>query len=235
MLSSVNQAIDKVGNFSYFVLLSTLVMFLDSCLIYSEGIPLEELSWSYVHSNLSFGKALLFLCLFSLFMALVVPFLKSFISQIAIALPTIEIFQAYPPEIRSSLRRDAYSKDYVSMSQMQSFAIINNNNVAQNVINEKRLEIKTQLDLEQYCFGFIVATVLSLLVGFGDATSLAVRMFTFAPDPELFSFDVAKVLLLTFVYLSMIYIGIIKGCCFQLSEMWNDRIYFPDNDINKDK
>ncbi|EPP24977.1 hypothetical protein L910_0126 [Vibrio fluvialis PG41] len=235
MLSSVNQAIDKAGNFSYFVLLSTLVMFLDSCLIYSEGIPIEELSWSYAHSNLSFGKILLFLCLFSLFMALVVPFLKSIISAFAIALPTIEIFQAYPPEIRSSLRREAYSGDYVSMSKMQSFAIINNNNVAQSVVNEKRQEMKAQIDLEKYCFGFLVATVLSLLVGFSDATSLAVKMFTFASDPDLFSFDVVKVLLLVFVYISMIYIGVIKGCCFQLSEMWNDRIYFPGNDINKDK
>ncbi len=230
MLSSINQVIDKVTNLKYFVLLSTLVFFLDSCLVYSEGVPIDELAWSYIHTNLTLGKTLLFLCVFSLLMAFVVPSLKSGISCIATLLPTIEFFQAYSPEERQ--RRDGHSGDWISTREMQIFAVRNNNGAAQDLVNRKQQEIKDKYELERLCFGFIVVSIINLFVGFGEVNSLIIDLFTFSSNVELLSFDMVKAFLLMFVYVFAIYIGIIKGCCFQLTHPQHDKINFPRNNIN---
>jgi len=89
VLSYVNQIIDRADSFNYFVFLSTFVIFLDGVLLYDQGISIYELNFSYINSNITIGSFLVFLCIYSLFMAVVVSGLKFIISQIVLALPTI--------------------------------------------------------------------------------------------------------------------------------------------------
>ncbi|TOP14202.1 hypothetical protein CGH22_23495 [Vibrio parahaemolyticus] len=115
---------------------------------------------------------------------------------------------------------------------MRTYAIKNDNSVALGVVAEKRQETRNLLNLEKNCFAFLLASLLSLAVGFEDSPSLVVSMFTFTEGGNLLSFESLKAILVSGVYISMVYLGVIRGCCFQITpSLYSDRIYFPDNDI----
>ncbi|WP_219576774.1 hypothetical protein, partial [Vibrio parahaemolyticus] len=228
VLSYVNQIMDRADSFNYFVFLSTFVIFLDGVLLYAHGISIFELNFSYIKSSITIGSFLVFLCVYSLFMAVVVTGLKFVISQIVLSLPTIEFFQ----HSDNGNFRQTFTKDYVTTSQMRTYAIKNDNSVALGVVAEKRQETRNLLNLEKNCFAFLLASLLSLAVGFEDSPSLVVSMFTFTEGGNLLSFESLKAILVSVVYISMVYLGVIRGCCFQITpSLYSDRIYFPDNDI----
>lgn len=230
VLSYVNQIMDRADSLNYFVSLATFVIFLDGVLLYDQGISIYKLNFSYIKSNISIGSFLVFLCIYSLFMAVVVSGLKFIISQIVLALPIIQWLQS--PESRDLRKWSA--KNYVSISEMQSYAINNDNAIALRIIDEKKQEIKDLRNLEKNSFAFLLASILSLAVGYDENTSL-VYMFTFSPDASMFSFDVLKAILFISVYSNMFYFGVVRGCCLKMSSMYNDYIYFPNNDIKNNK
>ncbi|MBY7705258.1 hypothetical protein [Vibrio harveyi] len=228
VLSYVNQIMDRADSFNYFVFLSTFVIFLDGVLLYAHGISIFELNFSYIKSSITIGSFLVFLCVYSLFMAVVVTGLKFVISQIVLSLPTIEFFQ----HSDNGNFRQTFTKDYITASKMRTYAIKNDNSVALGVVAEKRQETRNLLNLEKNCFAFLLASLLSLAVGFEDSPSLVVSMFTFTEDGNLLSFESLKAILVSVVYITMVYLGVIRGCCFQITpSLYRDRIYFPDNDI----
>ncbi len=138
VLSYVNQIMDRADSFNYFVFLSTFVIFLDAILLYAHGISIFELNFSYIKSSITIGSFLVFLCVYSMFMAVVVTGLKFVISQIVLSLPTIEFLQ----DSNNWNFRQTFSKDYVTTSQMRTYAIKNDNSVALGVVAEKRQEIR---------------------------------------------------------------------------------------------
>ncbi|EKO3708946.1 hypothetical protein [Vibrio metschnikovii] len=228
VLSYVNQIMDRADSFNYFVFLSTFVIFLDGILLYAYGISIFELNFSYIKSNITIGSFLVFLCVYSLFMAVIVTGLKFVISQIVLSLPTIEFLQH--PDNRNF--RQMAGKDYVTISQMRTYAIKNDNSVALGVVAEKHQETRNLYNLEKNCFAFLLASLLSLVVGFDGNPSLVVSLFNFTEDGNVFSFENLKTILVSVVYITMVYIGVIRGCSFQITpSLYRDRIYFPDNDI----
>jgi len=114
---------------------------------------------------------------------------------------------------------------------MRTYAIKNDNAVALGIVAEKNQEIKNLLNLEKNSFAFLLASILSLVVGFDESTSLVIRMFTFSEDASMLSFNTLKTILVASVYISMFYFGVIRGCCLQVSFLSSDDIYLPDNDI----
>ncbi|MBO2635271.1 hypothetical protein I6M42_01120 [Shewanella algae] len=228
VLSYVNQIMDRADSFNYFVFLSTFVIFLDGILLYAHGISIFELNFNYIKSNITIGSFLVFLCVYSLFMAVVVTVLKFVISQIVLLLPTIDFLQ----HSDNGSFRQTFEKDYVTTSQMRSYAIKNDNSVALGVVAEKHQETRHQLNLEKNCFAFLLASLLSLAVGLEGSPSLVVSMFTFTENGNIISFEGLKAILVSVVYITMVYIGVIQGCCFQTTSfLYIDRIYFPDNNI----
>ncbi|PLR59063.1 hypothetical protein [Vibrio parahaemolyticus] len=227
VLSYVNQIMDRADSFNYFVFLSTFVIFLDSVLLYDQGVSIYDLNLGYIKSNITIGSFLVFLCIYSLFMAVVVNGLKLTISQIVLVLPTIQFLQN--PE--SSDLRKWHATNYVSISKMRTYAIKNDNAVALEAIAEKQQEIRNILNLEKNSFAFLLASILSLAVGFEGNALLVVSMFTFSEDASILSFNSLKAFLVGVVYISMFYLGVVRGCCLQISSLGSDDIYFPDNDI----
>ncbi|HCE2594242.1 hypothetical protein WOC08_23365 [Vibrio parahaemolyticus] len=227
VLSYINQIMDRADSFNYFVFLSTFVIFVDGILLYEQGASIYDLNFSYIQSNVTIGSFLVFLCVYSMFMAVIVTGAKHITSQIVLALPTIKWLQT--SDYRNY--RNSYSKNYVSSSQMRIYAIKNDNAVAFGVVAEKQREIRNLLNLEKNCFAFLLASTFSLIIGFGQTPSLVVRIFTFSSNAGLFTFESLKVILVMAVYLTMFYIGVIRGCGFQNTHIYNNDIYFPENDI----
>lgn len=227
VLSYVNQIMDRADSFNYFVFLSTFVIFLDGILLYEKGISVYDLNFSYIKSNVTIGSFLVFLCVYSMFMAVVVTGSKYIISQIVLALPTIEWLQTS----NYDGYRNAYTENYISTSRMRTYAIKNDNAVAFRMVAEKQQEKRNLLNLEKNCFAFLMASIFSLIVGLGEVSSLVVCMFTFSSIADIFSFESLKAILVGAVYLTMFYVGVIRGCGIQITHIYNDDIYFPDNDI----
>ncbi|WED29902.1 hypothetical protein L3V77_21075 [Vibrio sp. DW001] len=227
VLSYVNQIMDRADSLNYFVFLSTFVIFLDGVLLYDQGISIYELNFSHIKSNITVGSFLVFLCVYSLFMVVVVSGLKRIISIVVLVLPTIEWLQ----NTESSDLRQWHAKNYVSISQMRTYAIKNDNAVALGIVSEKNQEIKNLLNLEKNSFAFLLASILNLAVCSDGNASLVVQMFTFSVDASILSFDTLKAILVGSVYITMFYVGVIRGCSFQNTSIYNNSIYFPDNDI----
>ncbi|WP_219584470.1 hypothetical protein, partial [Vibrio parahaemolyticus] len=60
---------DRADSFNYFVFLSTFVIFVDGILLYEQGASIYDLNFSYIQSNVTIGSFLVFLCVYSMFMA----------------------------------------------------------------------------------------------------------------------------------------------------------------------
>lgn len=221
IVTSVNNLIETANNFSYFVFLSTFVIFLDSVLIHSSGISIYELKWNYIESKFSIGSILVFLSMFSLFMAVIVSTCQIILFQFVLSLPRwLRVHHTF---------QEKNDPDYLSLERLRIYAIKNDNSIANSIMKEKKAEIRARFDLEKQCFGFMLASLLSYIVGFYEHNSIVFQLFMFSGDGDLFSFSTLKSILVGLVYIIMFYLGIVRGCGFETFDFGFDKVYFPQS------
>lgn len=227
-----NQILDKVDNFQYFVLLGTFTMMLDSALIYVNGISVLSVSWNYINTNITIGSALTFICFFSLYISYIVTGLQQFVSAILISLPhgTWDIFNP-----SKDYCNKPSNEEYIYVSDLKSYAIKNNNAVALEVVNSKRDEVYSTHQIERYSFAFLIASVINWAVSTDSNNSIFTKFFYFSFKDDLIVTDTIKFTLGCFLYMTIFYLGVIRGS--GLVDTWNDnyKIYLPGHKNNFNK
>ncbi len=229
-ISTVNGFLSKVDNFKYFVLVGTFTMMLDTAFIYAKGVSLLDVNWNYINTSTTIGDVLVFLCLFSLFITFVSSTLIYIIRTIYFSLPS-GVWVFFNP---STDRNHPYKNDYISVDRLRSNAIKNNNNVAYMAANEKCLETSSTEQLERYSFSFLIASFINWIIGNNDIESIIMPFFIFSEKSDLFSFDTTKAILTTILYISVSYLGVVRGCGIVKNSIYEDRIYIENHNMNDD-
>ncbi len=221
-----NGILSKANDFKYFVLLGTFILFLDSSLIFYKNTALINLNISYLKDNISVGSILIFLCLFCLFVSFVVGTIRMMLSALIYMIPY---------EWSALFRLDSYSKidydNYISSSDLKTFAITNNNQVAYDAYLNWKSENTSKL-LEHYSLSFLLASTLNLLAWFKSDDAILNILFSIDSNANLLSVDTFIMMLSSILYIALFYLGVIVGCGLTFDRL-SHYIYLHNHGIKK--
>lgn len=225
-IDAVNGVLTKANDLRYFVLLGTLVLFLDSSLILYKDSALVDLSVSDLKDDITIGSILIFICFFCLFVSFVVGSTKVLISG---------IFQLIPYGWTSIFNTSEYSRidydNFISSSDLKRYAIINNNRVAYTAYLDWKNKKSDGL-LEHYSLAFLLASLLNLFAWVQSENAVLNILFSIDGDASILSADTLVLTLSTLLYVALFYLGVILGCGLKYDRL-EDYIFLHGHGIDK--
>lgn len=222
----VDGVLTKANDLRYFVLLGTLVLFLDSALIFYKGRALIDLRVSDLQGEITLGSILIFICFFCLFISFVVGAVRILIAALS---------QFIPYRVISFLNGSEWSRidhdDFISSSDLKKYSIINNNQVAYNAYLDWRNKRSDRL-LEHYSLAFLLASLLNLFAWMKSEEAVLNILFSLDGDASIFSADALVLMLSTLLYMALFYFGVIVGCGLKYNRL-EGYIFLPGHGIRK--
>lgn len=225
-IDAVNGVLTKANDLRYFVLLGTLILFLDSSLIFYKDYALVDLKASDLKDDITIGSILIFVCFFCLFVSFVVGSMKIFISG---------IFQLVPYNWISFLHSSEHSEidydNFISSSDLKKYSIVNNNQVAYNAYLDWKNRKSDGL-LEHYSLAFLLASLLNLLAWMQSEDAVLNILFSIDSGASILSADTLVLTLSTLLYMALFYLGVIVGCGLKYDRL-EDYIFLYRHGIHK--
>ncbi len=224
ILSFTSSLLEKTQDFRYFGLIFSFCLMLDSALSYHLGSSLMHFKLSDFGEKVSIGSFLLFLVSFSFLLAFIIPVIKQFLTL---------VFLVIPWEIRGFFlkKHDPTEKDhYLSYSEIESFAIKEDNKVAYQIyLNEIKSE-ENYNNLCYFCLTLLVAVPINLVVTYNSEHTIGNYIQTLInADPSFLV--VIQWLFFSILFMYCVYLGVIVYC--GLSSTDRRKIFIYNHGLNK--
>jgi len=217
-VEKINNQLEKVREFRYFLLLACLLFFLDSCLIFFYGTPLISFDHKDFLEKSNLGDVLIFFSLFALFLSFIVPVVSFLLFFLYLATPygVIKFFSPKDPE-------KIDPKDFFCISQLKYYSVRHGCTVAQNYLQKFEEEERKEKQLEFLSLAFLVSTLLNIYAYLKNSDALFSNFLKIFNDDSFVNSILALILLL--LLCSCFYLGVIKSHFTSK----DDRIYFPNH------
>lgn len=233
MIKSVVEAshsLGKIDSFKYFAFLSAFTLMLDIFLVYQQGISVLDLNLGFISENISIGNTLVFVCIFSLFNTFFVSSVRILISTAYFSLP-LSVWRFFNPSEQHKVSTD----DKIFLWDLRSFALKNDNSVALQMAKEKTIEVNSEKQLERYSLSFLLLSAISWFFE-SENTSTLVQIILSVPEGNSFFSERTMIIFFAyFLYISVFYLGVIRGCGFISSELGDQEVYIVKHEIKTNK
>lgn len=221
-MEKINNQLEKVRDFRYFLFLACLLFFLDFSLIIFYDTPIISFNSKTFLEKSNIGDVLIFFTLFAFFLSFVVPGIKYLLISIAVLLPGwfIDLF-------RSNERRKIDPKDYFYISDLKYYAVSSGCSTAQNYLMQLEARAKQDAQLEFLSLALLISIGLNLYAY--SLNSYAICGYLVKVFDQNTLVNGILVLILSIFFMACAYLGILKDI-FTNSD---DRIYFPNHPFKK--
>jgi hypothetical protein len=166
-MGKVNSQLEKAKEFRYFALLSTFIFFLDFCLVVFHKSHISILSYASMANDYNIGQIILFFALFTFFMSFVVPLVKYLLIFSSALLP-YTVISFFSNESRERIDPN----DYFYLSQLERYAIKNNNAIAYEYYKSLTSEKEKENQLNYFCLSLTISICLNCYAYFQNEKAI---------------------------------------------------------------
>lgn len=221
-MEKINNQLERVRDFRYFLFLACLLFFFDFSLIIFYDTPATSFNSKMFIEKSNIGDVLIFFTLFAFFLSFIVPSIKYLLISIAALLPVwfIDLF-------RSNERREIEPKDYFYIADLKYYAVSSGCSTAQNYLMQLEARAKQDAQLEFLSLALLISIGLNLYAY--SLNSYAICGYLVSVFDQDTFVNGILVLILSIFFMACAYLGILKDI-FTNSD---DRIYFPNHPFKK--